>query len=153
LLIVVSILLVIAAIAVPSIIAAGEASNESAAVSTMRTIVGAETGYHNLAGAYSAKAAYLGSGGTSSCPNQPDTATPPLGTCLVADAVALQLDAGTLSKYNFIYAQTATGWTLSATPSSNTAGRKAYFVDQGGTITYQNGTTAMTAPSTSMVGQ
>src|ERR1700723_1966696 len=124
LLVVVAIMLVIASIAIPAVISSIQASNEASATSTMKTVVTAESGYYNLAHVYSAKALYLGSGGTSACPNAPDTANPPLGSCMIADAVSKQLDAGILSGYGFLFAQTATGWTLSATPTSTSTGRR-----------------------------
>lgn len=136
LLIVVSIMLVIAAIAVPAVIASAQAGNESSAANAMRTVISAENGYHQLYGSYPATGAKLGGAvSATGCPNIPALT----GGCFLPDAVATKLDGGAMSGYTFTYAQaTADDWTLSATPTTASKGRKSFFTDQSGVIRYNN---------------
>jgi type IV pilus assembly protein PilA len=153
LLVVVAIMLVIAAIAIPQVVAASQASNETAAVGTLKQVVSAQVGYHNLYGAYAPTAASLGGAeapGTG-CPSIPL----PAGACFLADGIAKQLDGGTgakaISGYAFKYTAPTDGqeYGISATPTSSYSGRKAFFVGNDGTVTYSTTiTAAMTAPGT-----
>jgi type IV pilus assembly protein PilA len=146
-LVVIAVMLVIVGIAAPAIVSSIQASNENAAAGTLKQVASAELGYRNLYNAYSPTAAALG--GTSSattCPSIP-LAT---GACLLPDGLAKVLDAGTNQGYTYVYTLANGTWTMSATPSSSYAGRKAFFVDGSGAITYQNGITAMTTPGTSL---
>src|SRR5258706_7023812 len=79
LLIVVAIILIIAAIAIPNLLRARIAANESSAVSSVRTVNTAEVSYNSAypTVGYSASLAELGSGGA--CPAPPTQATP----CLI----------------------------------------------------------------------
>jgi len=144
LMIVVAIMLVIAAVAIPAVVASNQAGNESAAVNTMRTFVTAENSYRNLFPSigYSSTAAKLGGAlDPAKCPNIPD----PAGTwsCLMADPIATKLDAGTLGNYTWTYARPdADSYTLLANPSSASSGRKSYFVDASGAIHYKFGSGA-----------
>lgn len=141
LLIVVAVILVITAIAIPAVTASIQAGNETAATSTMKAVVTANTGYRNLFPTigFAALATNLGEGGTSACPDTPDPTG--LGACLMAKSAAAQLDAGTLSGYNFKYTVTngGGGYTITATPASTSKGRKAFFADQSGAISYAYG--------------
>jgi type IV pilus assembly protein PilA len=101
LLIVVAIILIIAAIAIPNLLRARIAANESSAVSSVRTVNTAEVSYNSAypTVGYSATLDVLGSGGT--CP------TPPTQTqsCLVDDVLAVtKVKTG----YTFTY-QVVTG--------------------------------------------
>jgi type IV pilus assembly protein PilA len=91
LLIVVAIILIIAAIAIPNLLRARIAANESSAVSSIRTLNTAEVSYQTSypAAGYSADLASLG--GASPC-------TPASTTACLIDHV---LDAGAKSGYNF----------------------------------------------------
>jgi prepilin-type N-terminal cleavage/methylation domain-containing protein len=147
LLVVVAIMLVIASIAIPAVVASSQASNESAAANTLKTVVSAETGYHQLYGTYSTTAAALGGvESATACPAIPATTA----GCFINNGISLQLDTGTMSGYNYKYVPPTDGqeWAMSATPSSPYSGRKSYYVTQSGTVTYSNGTTAMTGPGT-----
>jgi type IV pilus assembly protein PilA len=149
LLVVVAIMLVVAAIAIPAAIASSQAGNEASAASNMRAVITAEAAYEKLFPSigYSAKAAYLAmTGGTSSCPNSPDPTG--LGSCLLANNIALNLDAGTtaVSGYLFTYAPGTggSGYTLTAVPTAAVRGRKSFCADNSGSIVYAWG---MTAPA------
>ena len=148
LLIVVSIILVIAAIAIPSAISSSEAGNESAAASNLHALVAAQSGYRQLAGAWAPATTNLGGG--ANCPNQPDTASPPAYSCLLATEVATAMNAGAtpLSGYTFTYiAADPSGWAETATPSTAYSGRKSFFVDATGIIRYAPGVGGATVAS------
>jgi prepilin-type N-terminal cleavage/methylation domain-containing protein len=86
LLIVVAIILIIAAIAIPNLLRARIASNEASAATSLRTIVTAETAYANAypQAGYTATIANLGPGaGNTACPATGPTSA---GGCLI-DAV------------------------------------------------------------------
>jgi type IV pilus assembly protein PilA len=153
LLIVVSIMLVIAAVAVPAVIASAQAGNETAAVNTLRTFITAENGYHQLTGFYSSTATDLGGPvGDSLCPNVPTITLGPPSTgpgCFMPDAVASRIQLNLpLNGYVYHFANGGTGdgsaWTLSATPSSSMSGRKSFFCDQSGVIRYNLGASGAT---------
>src|SRR4029434_2512828 len=86
LLIVVAIILIIAAIAIPNLLRARIAANESSAASSVRTINTAEVSYLTTypASGYSTALANLGPG-AGACPNPPVPATP----CLIAAQMAV----------------------------------------------------------------
>ena len=102
LLIVVAIILIIAAIAIPNLLRARIAANESSAVSSLRTINTAEvsyaTAYPNVG--YSTGLPDLGPGATGTCPSGGPTAT---ASCFIDSVLA----AGTKSGYSFGYAAAA----------------------------------------------
>src|SRR5437660_5448442 len=91
LLIVVAIILIIAAIAIPNLLRARIAANESGAVGNLRTLNTAEVSYITAfpASGYSTTLAQLGSGGT--CP------TPPSSTqaCLIDDTLGTAISIAT----------------------------------------------------------
>ena len=96
LLIVVAIILIIAAIAIPSFISSRMRANEASAVQSVRNIQTAETAYsitYPVQG-YSATLADLGDGGNSPCISAPNQA------CLIDSALA----SGTKSGYVLTYA-------------------------------------------------
>jgi type IV pilus assembly protein PilA len=150
LLIVVAIILIIAAIAIPNLMRARMAANDSSAAASERTVVTGEIGYfaaYPTVG-YASLAAL---GGASPC-------TPAVATgCLIDNNLATNGAGGGKSGYLFV-ATTATGtaspvpnefWTT-GTPISAQTGTKAYCAfDDGvvrtqpaGTITLVGGYTA-----------
>jgi prepilin-type N-terminal cleavage/methylation domain-containing protein len=76
-LIVVAVVLVLAAIAIPSLVRARMAANESAVVGDVRTVLSAEATFHHLAGAYAPLA----------CLSQPENCAPGAGTMPMVDAL------------------------------------------------------------------
>jgi len=132
LLIVVAIILIIAAIAIPNLLRARISANESSAVGALRTITTTNTQYYTTYGTgYAAAIANLGG------------ATP----CVAAAATACLIDpvltTGTKSGYTFAEApnQQVNGvWTAfeaSATPENvGVTGQRAFCVDQTGVIRY-----------------
>jgi type IV pilus assembly protein PilA len=140
LLIVVAIILIIAAIAIPNFMSSRMSANESSAASSVRSISTSETAYattYPLIG-YSAALLDLGDGGSSNCIAVTTRA------CLIDSILA----SGTKSGYLFTYANDgntpAVGYSINADPSSRgITGRKSFFCNQPGEIRYN-----VSAPAT-----
>ena len=124
LLIVVAIILIIAAIAIPNFLHAKMAANEASAVSAVRVISGSEVAYAvaNPTIGYSAMLADLGPAG--------------------GDYIDASLASGVKSGYTFTYLQgaggaPATNYTLNADPTARSiTGQRSYFTDQTNVIHY-----------------
>lgn len=135
LLIVVAIILIIAAIAVPNLLRAKIAANESAAVSSVRTINTAEVTYSsNWGSGYSANIASLG--GPSPC-----LVASPAASCLIDPL--LSVAPFTKSGYTFVaLGNTAVGgvnngFEVNASPAVvNVTGVRAFCSDQTGAIRF-----------------
>jgi type IV pilus assembly protein PilA len=137
LLIVVAIILIIAAIAIPNLMRARMAANDSSAAASERTIITGEIGYY---AAYPTigYASLAALGGASPC-------TPAVaGGCLIDNNLATNGAGGGKSGYNFA-ATTATGagspvpnefWTT-GTPISAQTGTKAYCAFDDGVVRTQ----------------
>ncbi len=143
LLIVVAIILIIAAIAIPNLLRSRIAANEASAVGSIRTINTAEVTYSSTYGIGFAPLANMG--GPNPCPNPPTTAS----ACLL-DSV---LGAGTKSGYTFSTGATAVGtvsaptvtYTITGDPVTvGQTGVRHFFSDQSGVIRF-NATAAATA--------
>ena len=145
LLIVVAIILIIAAIAIPNLMRSKMAANESSAVGSLRTINTAMVTYSTTfpTVGYAATLAPLGNGATTT-PCTGSQAAQSTAACLIDSVLA----SGTKSGYTF----TATGggqtpavtYTSSATPQApNQSGTRYFCSDQSGVI-YANSTTACT---------
>jgi type IV pilus assembly protein PilA len=136
LLIVVAIILIIAAIAIPNLMRSKMAANESSAVGSLRTINTAEVTYNTNypTVGYTGTIAQLG-GTPATCA----TATGATSTtaCLIDNVLA----AGTKSGYNFALGGTtgtpAVTYTSSATPvAPGQSGQRYFCSDQSGVIEY-----------------
>ena len=122
LLIVVAIILIIAAIAIPNLLRARIAANESSAVASIRTINTAEISYNSAypTVGFSTNLVTLGPGGVSTaCPN-PATSTT---ACLIDG----QLASGTKSGYTFQAPGTTTSYQAIASPvAANQTGNRSF---------------------------
>lgn len=98
LLIVVAIILIIAAFAIPNLLRARVAANEASAVGSIRTIDTAEITYESNYAGYSSDLASLGSGGVLPC--VPSSA----GACLIDDLLAQ--NGGGSGKSGYLFAVT-----------------------------------------------
>jgi type IV pilus assembly protein PilA len=126
LLIVVAIILIIATIAIPSLLRSRQAANESAAVASVRTVTTAEIMYLSSSGGnYGTIAQLVGAGLLDSGFN------------------------GTKSGYSYSITTTGTDYTISASPASMNNGRYGYYSVPDGVVRYSTDTTL--AP-TSMAG-
>ena len=136
LLIVVAIILIIAAIAIPNLLRARISANEAAAVSTLRTINTAEAQYVTTypASGYSASLAALG--GTS-CGTPTSSAA-----CLIDDTLATTASSTGKSGYKFTYtASSTTGYSILADPLvPGTSGVRSFCTDNTAVIHAKSGT-------------
>jgi type IV pilus assembly protein PilA len=132
LLIVVAIILIIAAIAIPNLLRSRMAANEASAVSSVRSINTAAVAYSATypSNGYPVALAALGS---------------TVGTCTATSAQACLLDsilsAGTKAGYSFVWAgdgnTPSVGYTISATPILvGSTGQRMFCSDQSGVIRY-----------------
>jgi type IV pilus assembly protein PilA len=130
LLIVVAIILIIAAIAIPNLLRAKMAANEASAVGSIRTINTVSVQYSTTYGGYPTSLTALGgpAGGTAAASS--------------AELIDAVLAAGTKSGYTFTYTTGATdgagnvvGYTLTGVPTTvGTTGQRQFFTDQSGVI-------------------
>ncbi len=129
LLIVVAVILVIAAIAIPNFIRSKISANEGAAIQDLRNITTAEVVYSTTYGiGYSTSLASLA--GNSAIVDQNN-----------AQLIDTVLAAGTKTGYNFSYSVIATdilghvaSYGLNADPQSPTTGQRHFYADQTGVI-------------------
>jgi type IV pilus assembly protein PilA len=139
LLIVVAIILIIAAIAIPNLLRARIAANESSAASGIRTINTAEVSYWTNYNAYSPTLTELGPGGpVATCP----AAGPvPATACLIDGVLASNGNpAGTgKSGYSYVVAGTATGYQATSTPVTlNQTGTKGFCSFEDAVVRFTN---------------
>lgn len=139
LLIVVAIILIIAAIAIPNFLRSRISANQASAVASLRTFDTAEISYSSTYNTgYTVDIAYL--------------APPPPGagsTSTAAGLIDSVLASGVKSGYNFIYSPGASDSTgrintygIIAAPISSSTGTNYYFTDQSGVIRQNSTTTA-----------
>jgi prepilin-type N-terminal cleavage/methylation domain-containing protein len=144
LLIVVAIILIIAAIAIPNLLRSRMAANEASAVGSIRSINTAAVTYSST---------YPASGYPSSLPQ---LAPPTSGnaTSAAADLVDSVLAGGTKSGYKFSMTAVGTGTPLTGytvggdAVSQNTSGTRGFYSDQSGVIRYSaaNAATSTSSP-------
>jgi len=130
LLIVVAIILIIAAIAIPNLIKSKMAANEASAVGSMRTITTGNIAYSTACPTvgFAAALANLNTGtGCTQAANEIDNA----------------LSTGVKSGYSFHNYQTvgnpATQFSLNADPLTSSSGTRHFFVDETGVIRSNSG--------------
>jgi prepilin-type N-terminal cleavage/methylation domain-containing protein len=144
LLIVVAIILIVAAIAIPNFLRSRVAANQSSAVASLHTLTTADISYASTYGSgFAVNLAYLG-------PPAPGASS----TSTAAGLIDSVLASGSKSGYSFTYSHGAVDSTgrintfaFSAAPMSKFMGTQYYYTDQSGVIR-QNSTTA--AGSTDM---
>ena len=121
LLIVVAIILIIAAIAIPNLLRSKMAANEASAVGSLRSLNTACITYSTTYGSYPTSLANLG-------PGSPATST-------TADLIDSVLASGTKSGYSFTFAGGGATYSITAIPVTvGTTGQRAFFTDQSGVI-------------------
>jgi type IV pilus assembly protein PilA len=135
LLIVVAIILIIAAIAIPDLLKSRQAANQASAVGSLRTINTSEVTY---ASTYTT--------GFSVTLSQLDGTVSP-STADAAGLIDSVLAAGTKSGYTFVYTSFTVGGRIdaygsSAGPSAGPGNGNFYYTDHSGVIRQNNSTTA-----------
>jgi type IV pilus assembly protein PilA len=123
LLIVVAIILIIATIAIPSLLRSRQSAQESSAVAQIRTINTAEVTYLSSNG-----------GAYGSLPQ------------LITQGMLDARFSGSVSGYNFTVEASGTDYTASAQPSSANAGRFGYYALPDAVIRYSTTTSATCTP-------
>ena len=114
LLIVVAIILIIATIAIPSLLRSRQAANESSAVANVRTINTAEVTYLSSAG-----------GNYGSVTN------------LIAAGLIDSRFSGAVSGYSFTVSASGSDYTVDALPTSTNSGRFGYYSLPDAVVRYQ----------------
>ena len=124
LLIVIAIILIIAAIAMPKLTSARKYAYEMAAIRTLVTLHTAQTQYFSTYGRYATNLGELG--------------PPPGGgnpTASASDLISGDLAAGNKSGYKFNMVGSPQGYTINADPQVfNTTGTRSFFTDQSTVI-------------------
>jgi type IV pilus assembly protein PilA len=123
LLIVVAIILIIAAIAIPNLLRSKMAANEASAVGSLRTINTASVAYNTTYGQYPTNLSNLQTSGAVSS--------------TAADLINSVLASGTKSGYTFAYAVGSSNsqYTLTAAPVTvGITGQRYFYTDQSGVI-------------------
>ena len=146
LMIVVAIIAIIAAIAIPNLLRSRLAANESSAIGSLRTLTSAQAAYQQSAvetntaglGLYATNLSNMGPGG--------------LGTPPFIDAALSSADASPKSGYTFLLSTPSpeSGFTCTAEPSDpGRTGNRHFFVDESGSITFVPDAGSAPATSTS----
>ena len=131
LLIVVTIILIIAAIAIPNLMRAKIQGNETAAVGALKTLTESTVMYSNSYGGFPHAISDMGPGGSGTAP-----------TSASADLIDSTLATGVKSGYKFTFtvvssdaAGNVLSYTITATPvTPGTTGQRSFFTDPSGTI-------------------
>lgn len=140
LMIVIAVILIIAALAIPNLLRARMSANESAAVAALRTLATQEANYDSSFGpGFSPTLAALG----PSIPGTPPSAA-------TADLVDQVLASGLRGGYQFLYtplipsgSTTPTGYTVNANPiSPGITGEWFFYLDQSNVIRQNDGSPA-----------
>jgi type IV pilus assembly protein PilA len=142
LLIVVAIILIVAAVAVPNLLRSRMSANEASAVASMRTVITSEIVYSAtyIAG-FSQDLTSLSDGGT------PTNCIPPAvpsasSACLLDSNVA----SGTKNGYIFTYAASGSGvfdtYSLNGDPGNPGAGQRHFYSDQTNVLRVNNAAVA-----------
>jgi type IV pilus assembly protein PilA len=133
LLIVVAIILIIAAIAIPNLLRARISANESAAVGNMRTINTAEVQYQTAYPATGYAATLAALGGAAPC-------TPAVATACLIDDTLGAADSVAKSGYLMTYAvSSSVGYTLLNDPAQQgSSGVRGFYTDGSGVIHWKN---------------
>jgi prepilin-type N-terminal cleavage/methylation domain-containing protein len=158
LLIVVAIILIIAAIAIPNLLRSRIAANQASAVGSLRTLNTAEVTYATTYNTgYTATLGYLGPMGTGDPGTTTATAAGLIDSVLSGGTSTATMSAK--SGYSFIYTPAATDasgridvYSITATPISvGTTGTNFYFTDQSGVIR-QNSTAVAGSTDSPLAG-
>jgi type IV pilus assembly protein PilA len=124
LLIVVAIILIIATIAIPSLLRSRQAANESSAVANLRTVNTAEVTYLSSAG---------GNYGS-------------ITDLVTAGLLDTRFNSTQVSGYAFTVTASGSDYTANATPTSINAGRYGYFSLPDAVVRYQSATSTNCNP-------
>ena len=144
LLIVVAIILIIAAIAIPNLLRSRIAANQASAVGSLRTLNTAEITYSSTYNVgFTSTLGYLSPDSTGNAP-----------TSTAAGLIDSVLALGTKSGYSFAYSPGPTDssarintYSFTAVPLTSSTGTNYYYTDQSGVIRQNSTTTASSLDS------
>ncbi len=144
LMIVVAIILIIAAIAIPNLLRSRMAANESSAISSLRTVTTAQIAYSATYPdvGYASSLTVLGPPTGSAC--QAAGSASSTNACLIDNV----LQQGTKSGYSFAISGTTgspviVSYSVNANPiQPGTSGQRYFYTDASGVIRYNQSTTA-----------
>ena len=122
LMIVVSVISIVAAIAIPNLLAARISGNEASAISSLRTLMSVSEVYRNRFGVYP---------GATSADGLGDLSNPAL---LPAPFIDSQRGGGTKAGFSFTYTGADNTWSCVGDPSTVEFGIRSFFIDQSGVI-------------------
>ena len=149
LLIVVAIILIIAAIAIPNLLRSKMAANEASAVASLRTyntcIVEYQTTYSTDPATALSQLGPVASG------SQPSSTTADLVDSLLG-ASGTPVKSGYSFTYTPVAATQVTQYTILAVPTSTSTGQRRFFTDQSGVIRQTTDGSTPTATSTPIGG-
>ena len=140
LLIVVAIILIIAAIAIPNLMRSKMAANEASAVASLRTLNTSVVAYSTT---YATDPPTLTALGPSATPSS--TAADLVDSLLGVDPAQ---KSGYTITYTAVAATPITQYTILAAPQSTSTGQRQFFTDQSGVIRQTTDGTTPTASST-----
>lgn len=147
LLIVVTIILILAAIAIPKLLTVKQQANSTAAVANTKSLLNALTAY---ASQYT-NVGYPAAAGTFGLDNLGGVApcTPSSTTACLVDQSLVEPAAGNVQGYKFVYTPAATTpvaqFTLTSQPISAAFGQRNFFTDETDVIRYNDGGAATVA--------
>jgi type IV pilus assembly protein PilA len=145
LLIVVAIILIIAAIAMPNLMVARMSANEASAVQSLRTIQSAETLYATTypTVGFSATLAALGGASNSAC------AASSTQACLIDNVLATGIKSGYIITWLGDGLTPSVSYNMNADPSvRGSSGRRSFFTNYPGVIRYNDAAPATIADPT-----
>lgn len=141
LLIVVAIILIIAAIAIPKLLSARASASQANAAATMKSMGTALQMYQLNWNTFPAAITALG--GTAT----PATA---IGALVLDDTIAKGVAAGTYNNYVWVYTEmgAGSGFSLTASPAPGNQAVRSYFLSEGGTTHYSDtGAATLASPA------
>jgi prepilin-type N-terminal cleavage/methylation domain-containing protein len=135
LLIVVAIILIIASIAIPNLLAARMSANESSAVESLRTLQSAETAYATTYPAVGYSTTLLQLSGSGSSPCMATSAQ----ACLIDAVLASGVKSGYQITWNGDGLTPSVAYAINADPlARGSSGRRSFYTDYPGVIRYNN---------------
>jgi type IV pilus assembly protein PilA len=139
LLIVVAIILIIAAIAIPNLLRARIAANEASAVASLRTINTANITYNSNYNAYATSLSNLGPSNGAT----PTSTTADLLDSVLAPTGGVNTSQKSGYTFNYVSPVALVGYTVNAVPTSpNNTGVNYFYTDASGVIRKNPGATA-----------
>lgn len=131
-LIVIAIILIIAAIAIPRLLSARTTAVEGRAAENMRTVGNSVAAFNVKWTVFPAALANLG--GTTCDTTAPTTTA----GCLMDDSIASQLATPGVGQYAYTYTTTGGSFTLNGDPLATSSAKRHFYLDSGLTVHYND---------------